>query len=97
MAITNERITELENLGFKRWTKGSMDRLYINAEQLGLVCEYYNSGNVRHATFKGEQISNRRAGSMKWSKTYIDVKTGMVYSDSETLKQAAAELAGIEQ
>ena len=31
-----DRIAELEALGFKRWTKNGMDRLYINAGALGL-------------------------------------------------------------
>ena len=91
------RIKELEALGFNRWQKGSMDRLYINAAQLGLNCEYYKTGNVRSAEFNGEQISNSEARRMKDARTYIDVKTGKIYGDSEKLKEAAAKLAGIEE
>ena len=94
--FTEERITELEQLGFKRWTKGSMDRLYINAGQLGLNCEYYKTGNIRSATFKDEHVSNSEARRMKDAKTYIDIKTSKAYSDSYTLKRAAEELAEIE-
>lgn len=93
--MTNERISELEALGFSRWTKGSMDRLYINAAQLGLNCEYYKTGNISSAEFKGESISNSRARGMKEAKTYIDIKTGRAYSDNETLLEAVKELAGI--
>lgn len=28
--MTNEKITALENKGFKRWIKGDMDRLYVD-------------------------------------------------------------------
>ena len=91
------RIKELEGLGFNRWQKGSMDRLYINAALLGLNCEYYKTGNIRYAEFNGEQISNCEARRMKGARTYIDVKTGRVYGDNEKLKEAAAKLAGIEE
>ena len=95
--VTEERITELEKLGFKRWMKGNLDRLYINAAQLGLVCDYYNTGNIKSAEFNGESISNCQARRMKAAKTFIDVKTGKVHSDSYTLEQAAAKLAGMEE
>ena len=94
--MTEERIAELEKMGFKRWTKGNMDRLYINAAQLGLVCEYYKTGNVRYAEFQGNGISNCEARRMKAAKTFVDIKTGKVYSDSTTLERAAAQLAGLD-
>lgn len=94
--LTNEKIAELEAKGFKRWTKGNLDRLYINASQLGLVCSYYNTGNIRDAEFNGDSISNCEARRMKAAKTFIDIKTGRVYSDNNTLKDAAIALAGLE-
>lgn len=87
--MTNDQITALESKGFNRWTKGNLDRLYINAGQLGLVCSYYSSGNISYAEFNGEQISNCAARRMKAAKTFIDVKTGKVYSDNSSLKEAA--------
>ena len=93
--LNEMKINELIKNGFNRWTKGNMDRLYINAAQLGLVCEYYNSGNICYAEFNGEKISNSRARSMKSAKTFIDIKTGKIYSDNETLKTAATELAAL--
>ena len=92
--LNEERITMLEAKGFKRWQKGNVDRLYINASQLGLTCVYYSSGNVRDATFGGSPISNSEARRMKAAKTFIDVKTEQVYSDNQTLKNAAEVLAG---
>jgi len=93
----SERIDELEELGFKRWQKGTFDRLYINATQLGLVCQYYKTGNIKAATFDGDSISNSEAYRMKAAKTYIDVKTGEVISTNKSLMKAAMKLAGIEK
>lgn len=95
--MTQERIEQLEALGFKRWTKGAYDRLYINAGTLGLVCAYYNTGNVKSAEFNGEYVSNCEARRMKAAKTFIDIKTGRLYSDNDKLKEAAMKLAKIEQ
>lgn len=90
--LTEFEITALEAKGFKRWTKGNMDRLYINASTLGLECDYYNTGNVKHAEFQGHSISNCEARRMKAAKTYIDVKTGTVHSDNTLLERAVQEL-----
>jgi hypothetical protein len=95
--LTDERIEALTKLGFKRWTKGEYDRLYIDASDLGLSCTYYNSGNIRSAEFRGEPISNSRARGLKFAKTYIDIKTSKVYSTIEMLADAAKDLAGIEE
>ena len=93
--LNENRIAELENLGFSRWTKGNLDRMYINAAQLGLVCSYYKTGNISSAEFQGESISNCQARRYKAAKTFIDIKTETVFSDIPALKAAAAELAGI--
>ncbi len=90
--LTEEKICELIAKGFKRWTKGSFDRLYINAGVLGLECTYYKTGNIRSATFCGLSISNSEARRMKCAKTYVDIKTGLVYSDCADLKEAAEKL-----
>ena len=97
MALTEERINELIEKGFTRWTKGNYDRLYINASTLGLDCTYYKTGNISGATFGDHSISNSEARRMKAAKTYIDVKTGKAYSDSYTLLKAVEELAEIEE
>ena len=94
--IEENRIKELEGLGFKRWTKRNMDRLYINAGALGLKCDYYNTGNIRNALFNDEHISNCEARRIKAAKTYIDVATGKVYGNNETLARKAAEISGCE-
>lgn len=90
-----ERIEELESKGFKRWQKNGMDRMYINASELGLVCAYYRSGNISDATFRGNSISNSEAGRMKGSKTYIDLVKKCIVSDNAMLAAAVADLVGV--
>lgn len=89
----NEKMIEkLTTKGFTRWTKGKYDRLYINAKELGLVCEYYKTGNIHSAEFRGEGISNSEAYRMKSAKTYIDIATEEVNSKNSTLEEAAKEI-----
>lgn len=90
--MDQEVIKALEEKGFNRWQKGAFDRLYVNASQLGLVCEYHKTGNIKNSWFRGEMISNRQAGKMRASKTFVDVTTGQVYSDNDTLKGVVVDL-----
>ena len=94
MEQTKKTIEELEELGFKRWTKGNMDRMYIDARNLGLEVDYYKTGNVCAATFDGYRISNCEARRLLAAKTYIDLKTGKVHSNHRWLAEPDAELAG---
>lgn len=96
ITITEEKINELTNKGFTRWTKAGKDRLYINATTLGLSYCKYNTGNIRSAAFSGSEISNAEARRMLSSKTYIDLVLGTIVSDNATLASAAAELSGLE-
>ena len=90
--LSEEEITALEEKGFRRWQKGMLDRLYINAAQLGLEYSRYNTGNISSAAFRGEYISNSQARRMLNAKTYVDVESGRVWSDEGTLKEAAEEI-----
>ena len=90
--INDTIIDYLTGHGFNRWSKGNLDRLYINASQLGLVCRYYNTGNISGAEFNGETISNCQARRYKAAKTFVDVKTGTVHSDYPALLEAAEKL-----
>lgn len=94
--LNEKMIAALEAKGFNRWTKettkGTMDRLYIDATKLGLELDYYKTGNIKWAAFNGETISNSRGYGYKNAKTYIDVATGKVYSDKADLKEAAQAL-----
>ena len=95
--ITDEQIKSMELAGFKRWTKGEYDRLYINADRLGLDVDYYKTGNICYATWKGEKISNTRAGEMLYStKVFVDATNGEVVASGtwrDKLGEAARELA----
>ena len=94
-ADITERIEELTRLGFNRWQKNGMDRMYINASTLGLSCTYYKTGNISSAEFNGKSISNSMAYGLKTSKTYIDLIRKTLVSESATLAAAAAELIGV--
>lgn len=91
--LTESEIKTLESVGFKRWTKGRLDRLYINPAQLGLETDRYKTGNISHVTWKGEKVSNSLGAKLAQAKTYIDVVDGEVSSDSDMLERAALELA----
>lgn len=90
--MTQINIEELEAKGFKRWTKGNYDRMYINPDKLGLELDFYNSGNICFAKLDGEKISNSRASKLRYCKTYLDLKTGKVYSDADVFKATAEAL-----
>lgn len=94
--MTNELIEKLEGLGFSRWQKNGMDRLYVNASTLGLHCSYHKSGSISDATFRGKVISNSEARRIKGAKTYIDLNDNMIVSDNALLAQAVAEILGVE-
>lgn len=74
--MTAEMIQMHENAGFKRWTKGNFDRLYIDAATLGLCVSRYNTGNISYATFQGKKISNSLARDILASKVFVDVSNG---------------------
>lgn len=90
-----EMIARLEAVGFKRWTKNGMDRMYVNANVLGLHCVYRRTGSISEATFNGEYVSNRYAGQLKSTKTYLDLTTMEMHSGDDMLLNAAKKLAKI--
>lgn len=90
-----DRIVELEGKGFKRWQKNGMDRMYINASALGLICTYYKTGNISNAEFRGDHISNSEGYRLKAAKTYIDLNQKRIVSDSARLAAAAADMIGV--
>lgn len=88
-ATTEKLITALEERGFKRWTKGDKDRMYVDAEKLGLKVQKYGSGAVKRAEWTGEKISNRAGAAMLHAKTYLDLTDMSVHSDDSELFAAA--------
>ena len=78
--MTETMIDKLTTKGFSRWTKDAMDRLYINANDLGLYTDHYKSGSICYASFNGEEISHAHALRMLGAKIWIDVETGALHS-----------------
>lgn len=90
-------VEELTAMGFNRWQKNGMDRMYINASALGLNCSYYKTGNISSATLNGTDISNCEARRLKAAKTYIDMIRHIIVSDSPRLAAAVANLIGVDE
>lgn len=91
--LNEKMIKKFEDAGFKRWTKGGYDRLYIDATACGLEYDTYKSGNISSATFNGESISNARAGRMKAMKMYVDIATGEFHAEHAYGTKGDAEIA----
>lgn len=77
--LTSSDIKKLEAAGFRRWTMGRFDRLYIDATKLGLGLSYYGTGNVSAAWFDDESISNTMGRKIKSTKVWVDVADGTVH------------------
>ena len=95
ITITAETIAKLEAAGFNRWTKCSMDRLYINAKGYGVTYTRYASGKVSGGEFAGESFGACEARNFEATKVYIDLKTGELSittrTDFEDAIRAAVE------
>ena len=79
---------EMLEARFSRWTKTGYDgkkydRIYFNAEDLGMKVEYYNSGNVSGASIDGEKVSNSEAKRILGSKAFLDLTTGKLHIDDK--------------
>lgn len=91
--LNEKMIKGLEGKGFVRWTRGDMDRLYINPETaLDFEYDTNKSGHVSGAYLNGERISNSRGAALVSSKTYIDIATGKLVSNHDMMRQAAQEI-----
>lgn len=88
-----EAMDALKKVGFTRWQKNGKDRLYINADSLGLEITWgKRMGQVESASFQGEDISKRYASELRRAKTYVDVKTQEIIGTDEKLKEIATNL-----
>lgn len=93
--LNEKTIAALEAKGFKRWTKGSYDRLYIRPTLVGLELDFYNTGNVRNASVNGRAVSNAAGRRIREAKVYIDVMTGKVYCSSGEAPELAENVQKI--
>lgn len=88
-----EAMDALKKVGFTRWQKNGKDRLYINADSLGLEITWgKRMGQVESASFQGEDISKSYASELRRAKTYVDVKTQEIIGTDEKLKEIATNL-----
>lgn len=88
-----EAMDALKKVGFNRWQKNGKDRLYINADSLGLEITWgKRMGHVESASFQGEDISKSYASELRSAKTYVDVKTQEIIGTDEKLKEIATNL-----
>lgn len=88
-----EAMDALKKVGFTRWQKNGKDRLYINADSLGLEITWgKRMGQVESASFQGEDISKSYASELRSAKTYVDVKTQEIIGTDEKLKEIATNL-----
>lgn len=83
-AITETTIAKYEAKGFRRWTKGNLDRLYINAKDYGVTFTRYSSGKVSGGEFLGEEFGAYEARNFEGTKVYIDVTTGELHVQTRT-------------
>lgn len=80
ITINAETIAKLQDAGFNRWTKNGMDRLYVNADTLGLVVEVSRSGHAKsEGVWNGADVYKQEADEILHSKVWIDVTTGELH------------------
>jgi hypothetical protein len=64
---------------YSRWTKAGFDRIYFNAEQLGLVIKTNRYGKVSEGIIPSDNDQWVSAGAVKAmleEKSYLDLNTG---------------------
>lgn len=78
-----QTIAKLEAAGFKRWTKNGMDRLYIDADRLGLEVTRYANGNAKEGTWQGSEMCKQELQEIDASKVYVDLADGTLHVQTE--------------
>lgn len=83
--LTANQIEKLEAMGFKRWTKGNHDRLYINNglyKIMDIEVDRYKTGNIATAKLNGEETSNSFMNKLisAGTKSYIDLNSDEIIS-----------------
>lgn len=73
-----EVIENLEAMGYRRWKKDSLDRLYITPEYFGLKTGSSKYGDYFYSQLAGMKIDNTDARIIKKGKYFIDVNTGHI-------------------
>lgn len=79
------KIEKLEKKGFRRWTKGNYDRLYIQGWQLEGITTNWKKNGKKTVSVDGVELSYTKSAIFGnyGSKNYIDVKTGEIFVSTE--------------
>lgn len=89
--LSEKQIEALEKKGFRRWTKGDYDRLYINVIKLPGVY-----GSSLELEIDGDKLSRTKSWKVSNAKIWIDVATAEIHADAayheDFLKSAAEKL-----
>ena len=89
--LSEKQIEALEKKGFRRWTKGDYDRLYINVIKLPGVY-----GSSSELEIDGDKLSRTKSWKVSNAKIWVDVVTAEVHADAayheDFLKSAAEKL-----
>lgn len=80
--MTNEKIKALENKGFKRWTKGDKDRLYIKVWNLPNVKTIWKENGKKCFEINGEELSYTKSSEVNYTSIYIDLADDSIHVDS---------------
>lgn len=91
ITINAENIAKLEAAGFSRWTKNGMDRLYVNAETLGLKVVRYRNGNAKEGTWMGSEMYKQELQEIDESKIYIDLADGTLHVKTDFAPSYASD------
>jgi len=80
--MMNEKVIKgLEDRGFNRRVSEKSNRLYLNLETLGIESETVDENGRRTAILKdGSKIDGYYGASIFGTVTYIDTKSGKIYS-----------------
>jgi hypothetical protein len=89
--LSEKQIESLEKKGFRRWTKGDYDRLYINVIKLPGVY-----GSSSELEIDDDKLSRTKSWKVSNAKIWIDVATAEVHAEAayheDFLKSAAKKL-----
>lgn len=76
--LSSDIVKNLEAMGYRRWKKDGLDRLYITPEYFGLKTGKTRHGNHFYSRLADMKIDNTDARIIKKGKYFIDVNTGYI-------------------
>jgi hypothetical protein len=83
MATPELTIENMTAIGGSRWTKNSLDRVYLDGwtRLAGIITEHYRTGSIGYAEINGRPIANGRVGKLVSAidKVYFDAADGELH------------------